>query len=396
MQDSTQYKKRTLHLPEKLLFYGFLTTGLFLPTYIGINVGINLSPLRLLFIFLLPLLFFRLKAIPQSKFLLYALLFCLYLAISSVLVTGSFTGITYSLYFFEMGVAGFLVSSLYFKYLSDNNFFNFLVTGFFIIFFFFILEQLTGQKVLSGFITSESYAADRLSDLSMRFENIRATSIFKSSYAFAQVLCTYIIIFMFFLTRKRRAIIYTIFAILMFMLLATYTRSMIVLGVLIFIYFFLNRFKQKNILVFFSFLFIALIVFFSLQSILQLFTIDASTDLRIEQYSFLYTSFMAADYFTVFFGYGPYTTSVNPYYFVDNLYLMFFYEFGIFGLLLLLLYFYQLGKIFYKSKLILAYIINLGVFAITGTFEVLFLLNIIAGYVYSRKFYVSPAEGPLT
>ena len=136
MQDSTQYKKRTLHLPEKLLFYGFLTTGLFLPTYIGINVGINLSPLRLLFIFLLPLLFFRLKAIPQSKFLLYALLFCLYLAISSVLVTGSFTGITYSLYFFEMGVAGFLVSSLYFKYLSDNNFFNFLVTGFFIIFFF--------------------------------------------------------------------------------------------------------------------------------------------------------------------------------------------------------------------------------------------------------------------
>ena len=150
-----------------------------------------------------------------------------------------------------MGVAGFLVSSLYFKYLSDNNFFNFLVTGFFIIFFFFILEQSTGQKVLSGFITSESYAADRLSDLSIRFENVRASSIFKSAYAFAQVLCTYIIIFMFFLTRKRRAIIYTIFAILMFMLLATYTRSMIVLAVLIFFYFFINRFKQRNILVFF-------------------------------------------------------------------------------------------------------------------------------------------------
>ena len=105
---------------------------------------------------------------------------------------------------------------------------------------------------------------------------------------------------------------------------------------------------------------------------------------------------MTADYFTVLFGYGPYTTSDNPYYFIDNLYLMFFYEFGIFGLLLLLLYFYQLGKIFYKSKLLLAYLVNLGVFAITGTLEVLFLLNILAGYVYSRKFYVSPAEGPLT
>ena len=396
MQDSIQYKRRTLHLAEKLLFYGFLATGLFLPTYIGINVGVNLSPLRILFLFILPLLFFRAKGIPKSEYLFFSILFCFYLGISGILVTESFSSITYSLYFFEMGVAGFLVSSLYFKYLSDNNFFNFLVTGFFMIFFFFILEQSTGQKVLSGFITSESSAADRLSDLSMRFENIRATSIFKSSYAFAQVLCTYIIIFMFFLTRKRRAIIYTIFSILIFMLFATYTRSMIILGVLIFIYFFLNRFKQKNILIFFSFMFLALIIFFSLQSILQLFTIDASGDLRIEQYSFLYSSLMTADYFTVLFGYGPYTTSDNPYYFIDNLYLMFFYEFGIFGLLLLLLYFYQLGKIFYKSKLLLAYLVNLGIFTITGTLESLFLLNIIAGYVYSRKFYVSPAEGPLT
>ena len=179
-----------MNIIEKNLFYLFLFSGLFFPTYIGFNLGLgfNISPLRAVFVVVIFFVLLRIEKLPKTSLLLFSLILCLYLAISGLIAEQSLQGIKYSLYFFELSVAGFLVSSLYSKNIKEKEFFRFINFGFFFIFICYLYESFTNTKVLEGFITAENFSSDRLSELSYRFEDIRATSVFKGPYSFAQIL----------------------------------------------------------------------------------------------------------------------------------------------------------------------------------------------------------------
>ena len=381
-----------MNIIEKNLFYLFLFSGLFFPTYIGFNLGLgfNISPLRAVFVVVIFFVLLRIEKLPKTSLLLFSLILCLYLAISGLIAEQSLQGIKYSLYFFELSVAGFLVSSLYSKNIKEKEFFRFINFGFFFIFICYLYESFTNTKVLEGFITAENFSSDRLSELSYRFEDIRATSVFKGPYSFAQILCTFIPIYIYFLNNnpKRKYLIYFIFLLLILMLFDTATRSCITAAAGIFVWYIINRFKQRQIIGFLGIISVTVFVYFSLQFIFQLFQIDSSGELRAEQFIYFGSYISSASISQVMLGQGPYTTSDNPLFYLDNLYMTFAYEFGIFGFIFLVIYLYQLGKIYYKSGMFLAFVFNLIIFNLTATIEVLFLLSTFAGFLYSRRYNV--------
>ena len=172
------------------------------------------------------------------------------------------------------------------------------------------------------------------------------------------------------------------------MLFDTATRSCITAAAGIFVWYIINRFKQRQIIGFLGIISVTVFVYFSLQFIFQLFQIDSSGELRAEQFIYFGSYISSASISQVMLGQGPYTTSDNPLFYLDNLYMTFAYEFGIFGFIFLVIYLYQLGKIYYKSGMFLAFVFNLIIFNLTATIEVLFLLSTFAGFLYSRRYNV--------